>query len=77
MKGFGLCRRCGAWAVERLRTHQFCWECDHSPENDPCLVPWSALEFRTSRIAARNRSEGNKHYFEDTPDFGSNEGKGE
>lgn len=77
MKAFGLCRRCGAWAVEKLKTHWSCLECDYAPENDISLVPWSALEFRSSRIAARRRSEENRSYFEALPDFRENESAGE
>jgi hypothetical protein len=32
MIGFGLCQRCGMWAVEHLRTHSYCWECNYSPQ---------------------------------------------
>jgi len=32
MKSFGLCQRCGMWAVEHLRTHSYCWECNFSPQ---------------------------------------------
>ena len=73
MKGFGLCHRCGKWAVEHLRTHSFCWECNYAPENDVTLRPWSAIEFRQSKIAERRRIEENRAYTEGTPSFGANE----
>ena len=32
MRGYGQCPRCGMWAVEHLRTHSYCWECNYSPQ---------------------------------------------
>jgi hypothetical protein len=34
MRGFGQCSRCGMWAVEHLRTHSHCWECNYSPQSE-------------------------------------------
>ena len=73
MKGFGLCHRCEKWAVEQLRTHSFCWECNYAPENDVTLVPWTALEYRQSKIAARRRIEEDRAYYEGGQDFSQNE----
>lgn len=73
MNGFGLCRRCGTWAVELLRTHSFCWECNYSPENDASLTPWIANEYSHARLAARRRLEENRAYFEECPDYQQNE----
>lgn len=46
MNGFGLCSRCGRAALEHLRTHSHCWECNYSPDTDPGLALWYSLEFR-------------------------------
>lgn len=73
MNGFQLCHRCGKWAFEQLRTHSFCWECNYAPENDVTLRPWTAHEFRQSKIAARKRIEENRSYFEGCPDYSRNE----
>ena len=73
MARFGPCSRCGKWAVEHLRTHSFCWECDYSPETDITLRPWTALEFRQSRIAARRREEENRVYSGGSTGFAKNE----
>ena len=59
---FSLCKRCGKWAYERLRTHEFCWDCDYTPENDVNCVPWTALEYRNSKIAAQRRHEDERIY---------------
>ena len=32
MSGYGKCPRCGVWAMEHLRTHSHCWECNFFPE---------------------------------------------
>jgi hypothetical protein len=71
--GFGLCHRCGKWAVENLRAHSFCWECNYAPENDVTVMPWTSLEFRNSKIAALRRQEENKIYFDESNDFSRNE----
>ena len=73
MSGIGLCHRCGKWALEHLRKHSFCWECNYTPEDDVCLAPWSSLEHRHSKIAARRRSEETKAYLEAPRDFKRNE----
>jgi hypothetical protein len=70
---FGLCNRCGKWAVETLRTHSFCWECNYSPENDVSLGPWSALEYRNSKTASRRRVEEELQYTGEGRDFNKNE----
>ena len=59
MVGYGRCPRCGRWAMEHLRTHSHCWECNFFPEEESGYRIWNLLEFRLSRFVAQ-RSAGHK-----------------
>jgi len=73
MGGFGLCYRCGKFAIEYLRTHSFCWECNYTAENDVSRMSWSAHEYRNSRVASRRRIEDERQYSGELQDFNQNE----
>ena len=49
MTTFGICLRCGRAALEHLVTHSYCWECNYSPNTDPDLAQWHAIEFRSRK----------------------------
>ena len=56
MIGYGRCPRCGRWAMEHLRTHSHCWECNYFPEEEPGFRIWNLLEFRLSTFASQRRN---------------------
>ena len=75
--GFGLCHRCRKYAVEKLRSHSFCWECSYTPESDVTLSSWSAQEFKDSNVQSRKRIEENRKFHESDSDLSKNEVGGE
>ena len=76
MNGYGQCPRCDAWAVEHLRTHSFCWDCNYSPEVDAEFAAWHELEFRNSRIAEQRRYEDERALFRGSDSVGSEDSGG-
>lgn len=65
MRGFGQCPRCGMWAVEHLRTHSHCWECNYSPQSEITSrvrqhqreERLSGIDFQENEIIDRDRPE--------------------
>ena len=49
--GYGRCPRCGRWAMEHLRTHSYCWECNYSPEESLGFRLWRGIEYGLARLA--------------------------
>lgn len=49
MSEIGLCPRCGRGSLEHLRSYSYCWECNYSPEIDPTLNQYYAIEYPRAR----------------------------
>ena len=58
MSAYGECPRCGQWALEHLKSHSHCWECNYFPGDKSDLSQWQRLEFRGSdRVSLRRMEE--------------------
>jgi len=55
-QGYGRCPRCGRWAMEHLKTHSHCWDCNYSPEESMGFRLWRGIEYRLSTFAAQRRA---------------------
>lgn len=49
MENVDLCYRCGAFALEHMRTHSKCWDCGFNPDFDSELSQWERIEFPNLR----------------------------
>jgi hypothetical protein len=65
-QGYGRCARCGRWAMEHLKTHSHCWECNYSPEESLGFRLWRGIEYRLSTFAVQ-RQAFNQPVLEERP----------
>ena len=63
MTSFGICNRCGRASLEHLVTHSYCWECNYSPNLDPDLAAWHALEFRSRKPRSHHDVPRDQRWF--------------
>lgn len=52
-----ICPRCRLQALEELLTHSHCIACEYSPERNPDIGKWAALEYRQHKFHAQRRDD--------------------